>query len=282
LAPRQKILSLLYFIILEIVESEKVRCMRSSLAVIFAVALLGSSTAAMAEPDHRPTYVLVHGAFHGGWSWQRVAEKLRAGNAQVYTPTLTGVGERAHLARADVGLSTHVQDIVSLIEFEDLHDVILVGHSYAGLVITGVAAAVPGRIKKLVYLDAVIPEPGQSFFDAISFGPPPPPDVTMIPPFPPQAFGLVKPEDIAYAGSRLRAQPLATFAEPLQFSWSPLSCIPKAYIHCTGEWFSRETFLTFRAKALARHWEYDELNSSHDAMVTAVEDTYRALRRVAR
>ncbi|WP_224362980.1 alpha/beta hydrolase [Hyalangium versicolor] len=255
--------------------------MRFSLAVIAALCVLVSSGRAEAGNDHTPTYVLVHGAFHGGWSWQKVAEKLRAGDAQVYTPTLTGLGERAHLARPDVGLSTHVQDIVSLIQMEDLHDVILVGHSYAGMVITGVAAAIPSRIKKLVYLDAVIPEPGQSFFGMIGF-PAPPPEVTMLPSFPPEDFGLTEDDDIAYVGARLRPQPTATFEEPLVFSWSTLSKIPKAYIRCTGEWFSRETFKAFAAKARAWHWDYDEIDSGHDAMVTEVSDTVKAIRRAAR
>ncbi|WP_224246083.1 alpha/beta hydrolase [Hyalangium gracile] len=255
--------------------------MRSTLAVMAAMALLLSSGTALASSDHHPTYVLVHGAFHGGWSWQALSARLRAHNARVYTPTLTGLGDRAHLARPDVGLSTHVQDIVSMIEMEDLRDVILVGHSYSGMVITGVAAAVPGRIKKLVYFDAVIPEPGQSFFQAIAFTPPAE-DMTMMPSFPPEAFGLTEPEHIAYVAPRLRSQPMATFEEPLTFSWGALSRIQKVYIHCKRPWFSRDTFLSFRAKALERNWGYEELDASHDAMVTEVEGTARVLRRVAR
>src|SRR5437763_6310667 len=100
------------------------------------------------------TYVLVHGAWHGGWCWQRVTPLLRAAGHEVYTPTLTGLGERAHLGTPDVGLATHVEDIVTMLEYEDLTDVVLVGHSYAGMVITGVAHAVPSRLTHLVYLDA--------------------------------------------------------------------------------------------------------------------------------
>jgi pimeloyl-ACP methyl ester carboxylesterase len=255
--------------------------MRTQLAVTLALGLLVSSATAWAGQEHHPTYVLVHGAFHGGWAWQKLANKLRQGNARVYTPTLTGVGERAHLARPDVGLSTHVQDIVSLIQMEDLHDVILVGHSYAGMVITGVAAAVPERIGKLVYMDAVIPEPGQSFFEAIAFNQPLPPELTMMPPFPAEAFGLTDPADIAYVSERLRAQPLATFEEPLEFSWATLAKIPKVYVHCKEPWFSYETFLTFRAKAQALGWGYDEIPSSHEAMLTAVGDTLKVLRHLA-
>jgi pimeloyl-ACP methyl ester carboxylesterase len=254
--------------------------MRLNLTVTLAVAILVSSTVAMASPpSNRPTYILVHGAFHGGWAWQKVADKLGEG-ARVYTPTLSGLGDRSHLARPEMDLATHVQDIVALIEFEDLHDVILVGHSYGGIVITGVAAAKPERIKKLVYFDAVVPEPGQSFFEAIAFGEPLPPDMWMMPSFPPQAFGLTEEGHIAFVGARLRAQPMGTFKSPLQFSWATLQSIPKAYIHCTGQWFARETFLQFRAKAQAQGWEYYEINDSHSAMLTSVEETHSVLRRL--
>ena len=103
------------------------------------------------------TFVLVHGAWVGGWCWQRVTPHLRAAGHDVVTPTLTGLGERSHLLRRDVGLDTHVQDIVNVLEFEDLHEVILVGHSYGGLVVTGVAERVPHRVGRLVYVDAWFP-----------------------------------------------------------------------------------------------------------------------------
>lgn len=254
--------------------------MRSSLTVALALAFLVSSTAALAGHDERTTYVLVHGAFHGGWAWQKLAEELRDGNAQVYTPTLTGLGDRAHLAGPDVGLGTHIQDIVSLLEFEDLHDVVLVGHSYAGMVITGVAAAVPHRVARLVYFDAVVPESGQSFFEAIQYSQPIPPDATTMEALPPQAFGVTASADVAFVGPRLRAQPLATFLEPLSFNWAALSNIPKAYIHCTGEWFARQEFLVFKAKAQQRNWTYFEIDGSHDAMVTDLDETYRILRKL--
>jgi pimeloyl-ACP methyl ester carboxylesterase len=190
----------------------------------------------------------------------------------VYTPTLTGLGDRAHTAQATVSLGEHVQDIVALLEFEDLHDVILVGHSYSGMVITGVAAAVPGRVKSLVYCDAAIPEPGQSFFDAIAFPVQLPPGMTMLAPFTPQAFGVTDSAQIAFVSARLRPQSLATFLEPLSFNWEALANISKAYIHCTGEWFNKDAFLPFRAKALARNWTYFEVDSGHDVMITAPQE----------
>ena len=111
------------------------------------------------------TYVLVHGAGHGGWCYQRVARLLRAEGHEVYTPSLTGLGERAHLLTPHVGLDTHIADIVSLLEHEDLTDVILAGHSYGGIVITGAADRALNRVAQLVYLDAAILYNGESLHD---------------------------------------------------------------------------------------------------------------------
>ena len=112
-----------------------------------------------------PTFVLVHGTGHGGWCWQKVAPLLRAAGSEVYAPTLTGLGDRSHLLDCGVDLTTHITDVASLLFYEDISDVVLVGHSYAGMVITGVAAIVPERLRLLVYLDAYVPDEGQSEFD---------------------------------------------------------------------------------------------------------------------
>ena len=111
------------------------------------------------------TYVLVHGGGHGGWCWQRLAPLLRAEGHDVHTPTLTGLGERSHLVRPETDLDTHVTDVAAVLEYEDLTDVILVGHSYGGMVITGTADRVPDRIAQIVYLDAASPRDGQSLVD---------------------------------------------------------------------------------------------------------------------
>jgi len=103
-------------------------------------------------------FVLVHGAWHGGWCWQRVTPLLRAAGHEVYAPSLTGVGDRAHLAGGKIDLETHIADVCGLIEMEDLAGVVLVGHSYAGMVITGVADRAAARLKSLVYVDAFVPE----------------------------------------------------------------------------------------------------------------------------
>jgi pimeloyl-ACP methyl ester carboxylesterase len=108
----------------------------------------------MGEEAKMATFVLVHGSWLGGWCWQRVTPHLRAAGHEVFTPTLTGLGERAHLLTRDVGLDTHVHDIVNVLEFEELREVILVGHSYGGMVVAGVAECVPHRLARAVYLDA--------------------------------------------------------------------------------------------------------------------------------
>lgn len=113
------------------------------------------------------TFVLVHGAWHGGWCYERVAALLRERGHLVFTPSLTGLGERAHLASNAIGLSTHVDDIVNLLNDEDLYGVVLCGHSYGGMVISGVVEAVPERIGALVFLDAFVPENGQSLHDLV-------------------------------------------------------------------------------------------------------------------
>src|SRR5947208_7876814 len=140
------------------------------------------------------TFVLVHGAWHGGWCWIKVTRLLTDAAHVVHTPTLTGLGERAHLARPEIDLEAHIQDIVAVLEAEELRNVVLVGHSYAGMVITGVAARVPNRIASLVYLDAFVPEAGRSL---LSYQPPERAEAMRsaatregegwrIPPFPPQ------------------------------------------------------------------------------------------------
>jgi len=114
------------------------------------------------------TFVLVHGGGHGGWCWQRLTPLLRSAGHEVYTPTLTGLGERAHLLGPDIDLDTHIGDVVAVLKYEDLRDVILVGHSYGGMVITGVADRAPSRVGHLVYLDAATPSDGQSLADVAS------------------------------------------------------------------------------------------------------------------
>lgn len=122
-----------------------------------AVAGAAATVHATAASGPAKTFVLVHGTWHGGWVWQRVAERLRAAGHRVYTPTCTGCGERVHLSSPDVGLETHITDIVNVIEFEELDRVILVGHSFAGITVTGVADRLRERIRRIVFFDALVP-----------------------------------------------------------------------------------------------------------------------------
>ena len=104
------------------------------------------------------TFVLIHGAWHGGWCWKKVSPILREAGHETYSPTLTGLGERSHLLSRDIDLNCHIQDVVNVLEYKGLKDVVLVGHSYAGMVITGVADRCPERLAQLVYLDAFAPQ----------------------------------------------------------------------------------------------------------------------------
>src|ERR1051325_3592304 len=130
--------------------------------VILILVLVGGLNARVTSGQTKPTIVIVHGAWGGAWAFKNVEALLRQKGFQVYRPQLTGQGDRVHLARPDIGLNTHIDDVVNTILYEDLHDIILVGHSYGGTVITGVADRVPDRIKRLVYLDAMVPNDGDS------------------------------------------------------------------------------------------------------------------------
>jgi pimeloyl-ACP methyl ester carboxylesterase len=142
-------------------------------------------------------YVLIHGAWHGSWCWARVRRLLAAGAHRVFTPTLTGVGERSHLLSRDVGLDTHIEDVANLMIWENLRDIVLVGHSYGGVVVRHVADRMPDRVSSLIYLDAFVPENGKALFDylpdggeglrelAVAHG-----DGWKIPPIPASAFAV--------------------------------------------------------------------------------------------
>jgi pimeloyl-ACP methyl ester carboxylesterase len=214
----------------------------------------------------RTTYVLVHGSWHGGWCWQKLLPFLRQENLTVYTPTLTGLGERSHLVTPTTGLSLHIQDIVNVLEFEDLHGVVLVGHSYTGMVITGVAEY-SDRVGKLVYLDAIVAEDGESMFSLFSGmeadfkhsadtqG--------LIPPWAPEEYGVTDPQDVAWMTPRLTPMPLLTHAEKLHAPTMKAKTLPSSFIHCTqfglgafGEKIRREGGTVF------------PLNTGHDAMIT--------------
>ena len=219
------------------------------------------------------TYVLVHGAWHGGWCWKRMLPALRAHGAEVYTPTLTGLGERAHLASREVSLETHIRDVMGTIESERLDDVVLVGHSYAGVVVTAVADRMPQRISRLVYLDAMVPKAGQSLYDTA--GPAFRERIEglvktqgegwYIPIPTAERMGLIAQEDIDFAMPRLVPHPARTFAEPVNLRGPWASPVRRTYINCIG----KSTPGGPRSVQAAGIDDYREISTGHDAMITA-------------
>lgn len=180
--------------------------------------------------------VLVHGAFHGGWCWRDVAARLRTDGHQVFTPTLTGLGERSHLLSAAVDLDTHIDDVVNVIEWEELNEVVLVGHSYGGMPVTGAADRMPARIAALVYLDAYAPEDGENVRDSRSSGPGAvplrePEDGIGVAPPPSTVFG-VDGALAAWTDRRLTAQPHATTVQPIRLTGAWRGVAKKIYIRC--------------------------------------------------
>jgi pimeloyl-ACP methyl ester carboxylesterase len=195
----------------------------------------------MEEVQGMATFVIVHGAWSGGHAWRWLRPLLRTAGHEVFTPALTGLGERSHLASAQVDLDTHIRDVLGVLEFEDLDQVVLVGHSYGGVVITGVADRMPQRVAQLVYLDAEVPADGQCEFDllapeeragyqqaAAARGqgwqiPPPVPD--------PLPEGLDA--RLRWAMSRMVSQPITTFTQPLRLADRSGAGVARTYIRCT-------------------------------------------------
>ena len=228
--------------------------------------------------------MLVHGAWHGGWCWRRVADRLQRAGQRVFAPTLTGVGERRHLLSAGVDLETHIQDILGVLEAEELEDVVLVGHSYAGLVISGVAARAPKRLRRLVYLDALLVEDGQSWAEAF------PPEVTearrksvvmtdgvkTIQAPDPAIYGFADPADDAWLRRRLTPHPFAPFDQKARWGGSLGSGVPRIYIDCTQPALPLLATLKDRYRGKPG-WPFVELKTGHDAMVSAPEALTRLL-----
>lgn len=232
-------------------------------------------------------FLICHGAWSAGWAWKKVRPLLRAAGHEVFTPTYTGLGERAHQASRSITLDTHIADILAVIDFEDLRDIVLVGHSYGGMVATGVADRAGERIAKLIYLDAFVPGHGQSLLDmlpaeegarrqeqAAASG-----DGWLLPPNPPPAD--TSPEDLAWIVPRRRWQPIGCFTQPLLLQ-SPNASLPRSYIYCTrlrpGDAF-RQFARRFRSDPA---WQFHELDASHSPNVTAPEALVRLLDRIAR
>ncbi|WP_199439930.1 alpha/beta fold hydrolase [Umezawaea beigongshangensis] len=230
------------------------------------------------------TYLLVHGAWHDARCWERVVPLLESAGHRVFAPSLTGYGDRAHLLSREVGLDTHVDDVVRLIVEEDLTDVVLVGHSYAGLVVASVAHRVPDRIAHLVHLDAMVPEDGESAVDVmpvtqvlidaaatseVDWLVPPLPEL----PPPHGLFGVTDPADLARLRAMLSDHPVRCLREPVRLDDPAADAIPRTHIHCVGaepEGFGRRPVPAVQPNgAPSRVWE---LVSGHDCMITVPHD----------
>jgi pimeloyl-ACP methyl ester carboxylesterase len=213
---------------------------------------------------------------------------LRAAGHQVFTPTLTGLGERLHLLTRDVGLDTHVQDVLGVLEYEDLSDVVLVGHSYGGMVITAVAERAAERLAHLVYLDAFLPREGQSQMDLLGaeflalfqeqarlHG-----DGWKLPSFPAERFGVTKEEDLAWVRPRLGLHPFKTKLDKVRLASPDAAKIARTYIYCSQPAIGPFGQFAERARAEAG-WRYREIATGHDAMVTEPELLSELLMEVA-
>ncbi len=233
----------------------------------------------------RKTFVLVHGAWHGGWCWRRVSDILEKQGHKVFAPTLTGLGERSHLMRAGINVTTHVTDVVNVIKWESLSGVVLCGHSYGGMVVSGVAEQMADKIAAIVFLDAFVPQDGDSMADltsgvvreglkaALDRG-----DLGM-PPRPAAAF-LVNEKDQAWVDSKCVPQPIGTMTEQLKLTGALERIGRKAYIRAAA--YPNPGFDKAFARVKAdRSWHTYEVPCGHDVMVDMPERLTEILLEVA-
>ena len=246
--------------------------------------LVGMMSTPLAAQGMKPkVFVLVHPAWHGAWFWKKVVPLLRQKGHLVFTPTLTGLGERSHLARAEIGLDVHVTDVVNVLKYDDLRDVVLVGHSSSGAVITGVADGAPERIAHVVYLDAFVPEDGHAVFDLIApdrrqvletlvktegqgwllprFAPPPWETIVR------DMWGVTDSEDVRWMADRLGGTPVGHFKDPVHRTNPAAEKLRRAYIRCRqfpNPRFDQHAEMAQRTAL----WRYRELVAPHHAAVT--------------
>jgi pimeloyl-ACP methyl ester carboxylesterase len=226
------------------------------------------------------TFVVAHGAWSAGWGWKKMHPLMAARGHRLITPTLTGLGERGHLASAAIDLDTHIADILGVLKFENLTGVTLIGHSYGGMVATGVADRARDRIAKLIYIDAFAPNDGDSVVDLLpeaaraqrkpsadGFIPPVP-----MPPDTP-------PEDRAWAEPLRLPQPAKTFEQKLKFHGGPLT-LPRHYIYCSRN-APDDRFRRFYERAKRENWGASEIDASHNPHITCAETLAELLGRIA-
>jgi pimeloyl-ACP methyl ester carboxylesterase len=226
------------------------------------------------------TFVVAHGAWSAGWGWKKMHPLMQALGHRLITPTLTGLGERGHLAHPDIDLDTHIADILGVLTFEDLNGINLIGHSYGGMVATGVADRARARIAKLIYIDAFAPNDGDSVMSVLpeqakaqrkpsadGFIPPGP----MPPDTPPQ--------DRDWAGPLRLPQPAKTFEQALRFQNGPLT-LPRHYIYCSRN-APDDRFRQFYERAQREGWGHDSIDASHNPHITCPNALADLLDRIA-
>jgi pimeloyl-ACP methyl ester carboxylesterase len=233
-----------------------------------------AATTSAAAPSRGKTILVAHGAWSAGWVWKKMHPLMTAAGHRLITPTQTGLGEREHLATPNVDLETHIQDLLGVIKHEELNDFVLLGHSYGGMVATGVADRVPERISQLIYMDAFVPRDGQSLLDLqgpdasramrerVKAGDgwrvqpnPPPPDTP--------------PDDLKWIQAHRMPQPLKCFDTPVRLENGDAK-MPRAYIYCLRR-SAADPFKPFAERAKKEHWDYREIDASHSPHVTAPE-----------
>jgi pimeloyl-ACP methyl ester carboxylesterase len=237
----------------------------------------------MAVASH--TFLLVHGAWHGGWCWRRVADLLQAKGHTVFTPTLTGLGERSHLMRPGINVSTHVTDIVNVVKWEGLSGIVLCGHSYGGMVVSGVAEQMADKIASIVLLDAFLPQDGDAMAEltsqvvrdglknAIDKG-----EIAMPPR--PAAMFLVNEKDQAWVDSKCGPQPIATMTEKMKLTGARERIPKKTYIRAAA--YPNPGFDAALARVKAdRSWQVYEVPCGHDVMIDMPERLAEILLKVA-
>lgn len=253
---------------------------RSRLTLTAAALLLTAvartpAPAQEAPPPRGSTIVIVHGAWGGGWAFKRVEALLRERGHAVYRPTLTGQGERVHLASAGIGLETHIQDVVNVIRFEDLRDIVLVGHSYGGMVVTGVADRVADRVRKIVYLDAFVPGDGDSLMSIVGGGAAwlksMEKDGFVVPPW--VKSGQAPPHDVPH--------PLKTLTDTLSLTNEAARRIPATYILTVEAGKEADDFSPQAERARARGWRVERLQADHNPQWSAPDGLVDMLDRVS-
>lgn len=249
--------------------------LQAGAAAAIAVSASGCAQAPLGTARRAP-FVLVHGAFHGGWIWSRVAERLRAAGHGVFTPTLTGMGERSHLIGRNVDLETHIADVMNAIEYEELSDVILVCHSYAGIVGHGVADRMNPRLRQLIFFDSVLPDYGKSWSDyntpqvvaqrraqVASTGKGYIWNVEQSP----AGYGITDPADVAWFRRRVSSFPFPAYLQKLEQKGPGLGRLPRAYIDCIKP--ALAPINQFRARARGDSaFKVIPLEAGHDGMIT--------------